>query len=134
VFIDGLGNYSRAISTKSELAQKFFDQGLGLVYDYYSPEATASFKEALRHDPDHPMPHWALALALGPIPNSRFLVFSDDPLPGNREAVRTLNRMLALNPNHPGAVHLYIHLFDSSAHPECALPQADRLESVMPRT
>jgi hypothetical protein len=28
VFIDGLGNYSRPISTKSELAQKFFDQGL----------------------------------------------------------------------------------------------------------
>jgi hypothetical protein len=45
VFIDGLGNYSRPISTKSELAQKFFDQGLRLVYGYYSPEATASLKK-----------------------------------------------------------------------------------------
>lgn len=54
VLVDGLGNYSRPISTKSELAQKFFDQGLRLIYGYYSPEATASFREALRHDPDNP--------------------------------------------------------------------------------
>lgn len=71
VLIEGLGNYSRPISTKSQLAQKFFDQGLRLVYGYYSPEATASFREALRHDPENPMLHWGLALALGPIPNSR---------------------------------------------------------------
>ena len=221
VLIDGLGSYSRPISTKSEMAQKFFDQGLRLVYGYYSPEATASFREALRHDPDGPMPYWGLALALGPIPNSRFQRFPDDPkeegrkaiaeararaakgtpveqalietlsvrydsesyidrdlrdaqyiaaarktyarypkdleaaylyvdalmthaawsywsrdgapLEGTREAARTLERILARNPNHPGAVHLYIHLYESSTHPERALPQADRLESLMPK-
>lgn len=221
VLVDGLGSYSRPISTKSEMAQKFFDQGLRLVYGYYSPEATASFKEALRHDPDSPMPYWGLALALGPIPNSRFQRFPDDPKEegrkaiaeararaakgtpveqalietlwvrydseryidrdirdaqyiaaarktyerypkdleaaylyvdslmthaawsywnrdgspreGTREAARTLDRMLAQNPNHPGAVHLYIHLYESSAYPERALPQADRLESIMPK-
>jgi len=47
--------------------------------------------------------------------------------------VRTLEKMLAIDPNHPGAVHLYIHLFESSAEPERALPQADRLESIMPK-
>ena len=41
VLVDGLGSYSRPISTKSELAQKFFDQGLRLIYGYCSPEATA---------------------------------------------------------------------------------------------
>lgn len=87
VLIDGLGNYSRPISTKSEMAQKFFDQGLRLVYGYYSPEATASFKEALRHDPDGPMPYWGLALALGPIPNSRFQRFPDDPKEEGRKAI-----------------------------------------------
>jgi len=55
------------------------------------------------------------------------------PLPGTREAVRTLERILAINPDHPGAVHLYIHLFESSAQPERALPQANRLESLMPK-
>jgi hypothetical protein len=34
VLIDGLGTYHRPISTKSEVAQKFFDQGLRLVYGY----------------------------------------------------------------------------------------------------
>src|SRR4029079_2035789 len=77
VLVNGLGSYSRTISTKSELAQKFFDQGLRLVYGYYSPEATASFKEALRQDPDCPMLYWGLALALGPIPNSRYRAFPD---------------------------------------------------------
>ncbi|HET8783277.1 MAG TPA: hypothetical protein VFM63_12715, partial [Pyrinomonadaceae bacterium] len=87
VLIDGLGTYSRPISTKSETAQKFFDQGLRLVYGYYSPEATASFKEALRHDSESPMPYWGLALALGPIPNSRFMAFPDDPKAEGRKAI-----------------------------------------------
>jgi hypothetical protein len=34
VLVDGLGSYSRSISTKSAMAQKFFDQGLRLVYGY----------------------------------------------------------------------------------------------------
>jgi hypothetical protein len=42
-------SYSRPISTKSELAQKFFDQGLRLVYGYYSPEATASSETTAGH-------------------------------------------------------------------------------------
>src|SRR5215216_5126174 len=87
VLIDGLGSYSRPISTKSENAQKFFDQGLRLYYGYYSPEAAASFKEALRHDPDNPMLYWGLALALGPIPNSRFYAFPDDPKEEGRKAI-----------------------------------------------
>ena len=69
------------------MAQKFFDQALRLVYGYYSPEATASFKEALRYDPDSPMPYWGLALALGPIPNSRFQRFPDDPKEEGRKAI-----------------------------------------------
>jgi hypothetical protein len=45
------------------------------------------FREALRHDPDNPMLHWGLALALGPIPNSRFLAFPDDPKAEGRKAI-----------------------------------------------
>ena len=55
------------------------------------------------------------------------------PLPGTREAAAALEHLMALEPNHPGAVHLYVHLFESSAEPERALPQADRLESLMPK-
>jgi len=54
------------------------------------------------------------------------------PLPGTREAVAALDHILAIDPNHPGAVHLYVHLFEASSEPERALPHADRLESTMP--
>ncbi len=55
------------------------------------------------------------------------------PLPGTNEAAAALEHVMSLEPNHPGTVHLYVHLFESSAEPERALPQADRLESLMPK-
>jgi len=55
------------------------------------------------------------------------------PLPGTREAAAALDNILAIDPNHPGAVHLYVHLFEPSSEPERALPHADRLESTMPK-
>ena len=54
------------------------------------------------------------------------------PLPGTLDAGRALEHVMSREPDHPGAVHLYIHLYESSASPERALPQADRLESLMP--
>jgi len=76
VLVDNIGTYGRKISPKNPLAQKFFDQGLRLVYGYYFPEAIASFQEAQRYDPDHPILDWGLALAMGPNPNSRKKYFS----------------------------------------------------------
>src|SRR5215472_8067346 len=55
------------------------------------------------------------------------------PLPGTREAAAALDHILAIDPNHPGAVHLYVHLFEASSEPERALPHADRLESTRPK-
>jgi len=55
------------------------------------------------------------------------------PLLYTREAAAALEHVMALKADHPGAVHLYIHLFESSAEPDRALPQADRLESITPK-
>ncbi len=44
----------------------------------------------------------------------------------------TLERVLATNPNHPGACHYYIHTVEASRTPELALPCADRLAGLMP--
>jgi len=46
--------------------------------------------------------------------------------------VRALETALARNPDHPGAMHLYIHAVEASAQPEKAMPQARRLASQMP--
>jgi tetratricopeptide (TPR) repeat protein len=220
VLVDGTGTYSRPISTESAAAQAFFDQGLRLTWGYHFPEASASFREALRHDPDHPMLYWGLALAAGPVPNSRYTGVPDDPqgtahaaidrawelrdtvdgleqalvralhvrfdedtypvraerdraffetmrglherypddpdvatlyadsfmiltpwnywdadgnpLSGTEEVASALERISNINPGHPGANHLYIHLVEASRRPERALEQAQRLETLMP--
>ncbi len=48
------------------------------------------------------------------------------------EIVQTLEAVLKTTPNHPGAVHYYIHAVEASDHPERALAAADRLPSLMP--
>jgi tetratricopeptide (TPR) repeat protein len=54
------------------------------------------------------------------------------PSHGTDETVSTLERVLARNPNHPGANHYYIHAVEASPHPEKALPSAERLPGLMP--
>jgi tetratricopeptide (TPR) repeat protein len=39
---------------------------------------------------------------------------------------------LVANPDHPGAIHLYIHAVEASDRPERAAPHAARLEALMP--
>lgn len=63
---DGLGTHSHPIATKSAQAQKFFDQGLALIYGFNHDEAARLFARAAELDPQSPMPHWGIALALGP--------------------------------------------------------------------
>ncbi len=78
--IDTVGTYSRPISTDSDLAQQYFDQGLRFTFGYYFPEAVASFTEATRQDPECAMCYWGLALTISPNPNSRrFTAIQDDP-------------------------------------------------------
>jgi len=54
------------------------------------------------------------------------------PQPGTAEIIQTLERVLAANPNHPGANHLYIHAVEASSDPGQATPAADRLGPLMP--
>jgi tetratricopeptide (TPR) repeat protein len=48
------------------------------------------------------------------------------------EAIAAIEGVLAKNPDHPGAIHLYIHLTEASATPQKAEPYADRLAALMP--
>jgi len=220
IMIPGSGTYSYPISTNNSDAQAFFDQGLRMAWSFYFPESIASYQEAARLDPDHPMPYWGLAHAIGPNPNSRYQGLPDDPQGTGLEAVRTalelanngtqkerdminaifvlynkdaiadnrerdlayLNAMrdlhnkypddadiatvfaesymnttrwdywdidgsprggtaeakaaletaMALEHDHPGANHLYIHLMEMSAQPELAMPAAQKLEATVP--
>lgn len=61
-----LGTLHHSITTTSDRAQQYFDQGLRLVYAFNHEEAVRAFEAAARIDPNAAMAHWGIALALGP--------------------------------------------------------------------
>ncbi len=54
------------------------------------------------------------------------------PKPETTEVINALESVLAHNPDHPGAIHLYIHAVEATDSPERAEPYADRLRSLVP--
>ena len=65
-----LGSHHVGISTRVPAAQRYFDQGMRLVYGFNHGEAVRAFTEAARLDPDCAICHWGSALALGPHVNA----------------------------------------------------------------
>jgi tetratricopeptide (TPR) repeat protein len=210
---DDLGGFGRDVTTGSELAQRYFDQGLTLYYGFNHEAAIQSFAQAAEIDPECAMAHWGRALAAGPninnmemdeemsrlaweslerareladaaSPFERALIralekrytwppredrselnqsyadamrdvwaeFPDDPEAGSLfaeslmdlypwdlwspdgearpvtpEVIATLEKVLELAPDHPGANHFYIHAVEASPEPERALGAADAL-------
>jgi tetratricopeptide (TPR) repeat protein len=215
--MSGLGSLHHPVSTKNEEAQRFFDQGLRMIYGFNHAEAIRSFQRAAELDPDLAMAWWGIGVALGPninldvdhdrekaayeavqkalalaknVPaNERAYIealakrysndpkadlkklavdyknamgelvrnFPDDldaatlyaesamdlrpwqlwtadgkPADGTEEIVAVLESVLRRNPNHPGAIHYYIHAVEASPHPERALAYAPNLPKLMP--
>ena len=63
---EGLGSYSRKITTDSPEAQRYFDQGLAFLHGFNHRAAIRAFQQAAEIDPRCAMVHWGLALACGP--------------------------------------------------------------------
>jgi tetratricopeptide (TPR) repeat protein len=211
-----LGSHTFPVTTKSQRAQLFINQGVMLAYGFNHAEAARSFREAARLDPDCAMAYWGMALAMGPNinmamppetePRAHELVqkaialkenatekekayiealskrysgeleptrsaldlayadsmrdlhnrYPDDldiatlyaesvmdlrpwnywtrdmqPYPETVEILRVLESVLARNPNHPGAIHFYIHTVEL-ARPELAEAAAERLRTLAP--
>ena len=57
--------YHRPVTTSSPEAQRYFDQGLNLLYGFNHDEAIRSFAAATRLDPDCAMAWWGIAYANG---------------------------------------------------------------------
>jgi tetratricopeptide (TPR) repeat protein len=215
---EGLGNLSYRITTDSDMAQRYFDQGLRLAYAFNHGEAYRAFKQAQALDPGCAMCFWGEAFVLGANINAGMepaavqpafialtnakaraagasareqalidalatrystvpgadpaalagayadamaaahaqfpedqdiaVLFADALMntspwdyweldgrtPKGRlgEAAAALEGVLAANPDHAGAIHMYIHLTEASATPEKAEPYADRLADLMP--
>ncbi len=212
-----LGSYRMPISSSSDLAQRYFSQGLLLGYGFNHAEALRSYKEAFHQDPACGICAWGEAYVLGPninkpmddadvpaafeasqralkhieaaSPVERALIealsqrysptpvadrseldlayanamrgvakrfpdhldvqtlsveavmdtmpwdYYEDPAtpkPAAREALAALESVIARNPEHPGALHLYIHMVEPSSEPDRAEFAADQLGDLSP--
>ena len=65
-----LGTYHKAVGTQIEAAQRYFDQGLRLVYGFNHAEAIRSFNRAAQLDTSCAMCWWGIAYAYGPHVNA----------------------------------------------------------------
>ncbi|AXY76283.1 hypothetical protein D3H65_20815 [Paraflavitalea soli] len=215
--IKGLGNLHYKITTRSKLAQRYFDQGLTLIYAFNHGEAARSFQEVIRLDSTAAMGWWGMAMVLGPNYNAalnpssleeinqamekarkyylnatakeRALVTAlakrfpteavkdmtpyntayaaamkevYEQYPGDAEIAvlyadalmnehpwnlylkdgsaqpwtaaieQQLEKTMAAYPNHPGAIHLYLHAVEASRTAQKAVPAARRLLNMLP--
>jgi tetratricopeptide (TPR) repeat protein len=214
--LQNVGKHAFPVTTKSEPAQRFFNQGMNLTYGFNHAEAGRAFAEAARLDPDLAMAHWAQALVLGPninVPmtpddepkalahikkaqalkakasqrerdyidalavrytgNAKDRAAADQAFAGAMLALHekypddldaatiyaealmdlqpwnywtrsgqpygkaqdittALDKVLSRNPDHPGALHYWIHLWEASNTPERAEAAADRLLPLAP--
>ena len=98
----GLGSLHHPVSTTKPEAQRFFDQGLSLVFAFNHDEAVRSFKRAAELDPQMAMAWWGVALALGPNINM------DVDLAREQAATDAAQKALALAKNKPEIERAYI--------------------------
>jgi len=64
--LEHIGNLHHAVSTKNALAQRYFDQGLMMLYAFNHMESERSFRSAASADPHLAMAWWGVAMAVGP--------------------------------------------------------------------
>ncbi|MCI0684819.1 MAG: hypothetical protein L0Y71_22205 [Gemmataceae bacterium] len=100
VLLDGLGDVHHPVATKSPEAQKFFDQGLRLIYAFNHDEAVLAFQRAAELDPDLAMAHWGAALALGPNYN---LDAEAEQIKAAYQALNQARKLAAKAPEHERA-------------------------------
>jgi len=61
--MEGMPKVSFAISTKDEMAQRFFTQGVGQLHGFWYFEAERSFRQVAALDPNCAMAYWGMAMA-----------------------------------------------------------------------
>jgi len=119
--MEGYGNLHHPVSTQNAQAQKFFDQGLRLIYAFNHDEAARSFQRAADLDPKLAMAYWGVAEAVGPNYN--------DPASGDRFAAahEAIQKAVDLSPGAAPAEQAYIA---AMAIRFPADPKADRLKAA----
>lgn len=101
--MSGLGESHHAVSTENVEAQKFFNQGLSLIYGFNHEEAARAFKRAIELDPKLAMAWWGYALAVGPNYNESVI-----DLERMKNAVEAMQKAQSLASNASDLERAYI--------------------------
>ena len=88
---EDIGRHHHPISTRSAQAQRYFDQGMMLVFNFNHKEAIRSFRAAASLDPECAMAAWGEAYAYGPHINGPM---TDDAVPLAWDALQRAQRLL----------------------------------------
>jgi tetratricopeptide (TPR) repeat protein len=85
-----VGTISHPVATRNAEAQRYFNQGIAMLYAFNHLESERSFTYAAQLDPKLPIAYWGVALALGSNIN--------DPITPDREqhAANAIKRAIAL--------------------------------------
>src|SRR5271170_3613821 len=114
----GLGHLHHPITTSNPLAQRYFDQGLTLVYGFNHDEAARSFKYVAKLDPKCAMAYWGIALARGPNYNEWIIDASRE-----KTASEAIAKAQALSAGSSAAEQAYIRAMAKRVSPK---PKADQ--------
>jgi tetratricopeptide (TPR) repeat protein len=101
---------------RKKLDQAFAD-AMGKVWEKY---------------PDDSDVGWLFAAARMILRPNQLYDNNQTPVAGTDDIIATLDRVLQLDPDHPGALHMHIHAYELSSTPERALTSADRLSVEVP--
>lgn len=124
----GLGVWHHAIRTRSADAQKYFDQGLNLMYGFNRYEALRSFRKAAELDPQAAMAYWGIAMATGP-----YINMDGEPEYKIKDSCEAVDAGLKI-PGTPDRERAYLQAV-SKRCPDFAQPQAyiDAMRDVAQR-
>lgn len=117
-FIDALATrYNGDPATKREPLDWAYMNAMRELYHKYpsDDDAASLFAESIMNT--MPWDYW---------------IDSEQPKPLTAEAIEVLETVLTRSPEHPMAIHLYIHAVEASSHPERAVAAADRLQNLVP--
>jgi tetratricopeptide (TPR) repeat protein len=101
------------------------------------PKLDAAFADAMaalsdKHPDDLELAVLAAEAAMDTQPWDYWEPGGKEPKGRTADVQKRLEGVLAKAPDHPWAIHLYIHLVEASDRPERAEPYADRLAALMP--
>ena len=131
---------AKALGASAPQIEKDYIEAMGKRFsrhaqpDYHHLDAdySASMRELTRKYPDDLDAATLFADSLMNLRPWKLWRADGTPEEGTEEIISTLEGVLRRDPNHIGAMHLYIHAVEASPHPERALAYADRIATLAP--